>query len=324
MKILCCGKWFPQSPKSLEPLLPDDEILTCEVEKVKELGLDADVLIPLMHRLEPELIEGTRARLIHQYGVGLEGVDIPLATSRGIMVCNVPADVSLNADSTAELAIFLILGLVRRVHECFRAFEKGAWGDPLGEVLLGGTALIVGLGRVGTALARKLIGLGMKVQAIRKTPHEQGATELGLSRLGGPGDLLEMASTADLVISTVVLSDQTLGLFNRELFSSMKPTAYVINVSRGPVVNEPDLIEALNTGAIAGAGLDVFCGEPIDSSNPLLSMDNVFATPHVGGVTRQNYEEMGRVIAENIRLFKDGKTPKYCVNLSELSGETGH
>lgn len=314
MKILFCGETFPKAPELLKTLLPEDWVTSCPVGMVTEQGLHADVIVPLMHRLETDLIQRTSARLIHQWGVGLEGVDIPAADARGIAVCNVPGDITANADSTAEHAIFLMLGIARQIHHCFRAFHEGVWGSPVGEALFGNTALIVGLGRIGKALAARLKGLGMNVHAIRRTPDERAERELGIDGAGSPDDLLTMVPEADFVISTVVLTDRTRGLFNRRLFRAMKPTAFVINVSRGPVVDEDDLLEALSTGLIAGAGLDVYVTEPLPPTHRFLSMDNVFATPHIGGATRQNYLGIGRVVAKNITLFKEGNVPLYCVN----------
>jgi phosphoglycerate dehydrogenase-like enzyme len=318
MKILFCGKTFSNAPPMLKELLPGDEIFAAADPDVRRRGLAVDVIIPLMHRLEPDLIQGTSAHLIQQWGVGLEGVDIPAATARGILVCNVPADRTANADSTAEHAIFLMLGVSRRIHECLRAFNAGAWGSPLGEALCGKTVLIVGLGKVGRALASKLKGLGMEVQAIKKSPDPEAERELGLSALGSPADLLKMASKADFVVSTTLLTEETRGVCDRKLFENMKPEACIINVSRGPVINEPDLIEALERGTIAAAGLDVFTQEPLEPSSPLLSMSNVLATPHVAGVTRQTYQGIASVVVDNIQRVKAGKTPHYCVNADDV------
>lgn len=323
MKILFCGEEFPWPARLLKELLPEDEVLVCPKSEVRVRGLDVDVLIPLMHRLEPELIARTRAGLIHQAGVGLEGVDISAATARGIAVCNVPSNLTPNADSTAEHAVFLMMALARRIHACFKSFQQGMWGTPLGESLSGSKALIVGFGNVGKALGGKLTALGMRVEAIRRTPDPSAEEEAGILRAGQLSDLPDMASTADFVISTVVLNDETRGLFNRALFTSMKPTAFVINVSRGPVVNEQDLLIALQDGTIAGAGLDVYEEEPVNPDHPFLSMENVVATPHVAGVTRQNYEGMCRVMAENIKAFKDGKLPATCVNADRISFSGG-
>jgi phosphoglycerate dehydrogenase-like enzyme len=313
MKVLFCGNAFPKSLEMLKALLPDEDICSCAKEQVVKLGLAADVLIPMMHRLEPELIEGTAARLIHQWGVGLEGVDIAAATARGIMVCNVPGDTTANADSTAEHALFLMLALARRIHECFSAFHHGLWGAPLGKALGGSAALIVGLGRVGKALARKLTALGMKVRALRRTVDAETEASLGL--LGADmSQLCEMASSTDFVISTIALTDQTRGLFNRYLFRAMKPSAFVVNVSRGAVVDTLDLLEALKKGWIAGAGLDVYEQEPLDPDSPLLRLPNVVATPHIAGVTEQSYGGIARILADNILRVKNGKMPMHCVN----------
>ncbi len=314
MKVLFCGKAFPKAPELLKALLPDEDVFNCAGEDVVRLGMAADVLIPVMHRLEPELIAGTAAKLIHQWGVGLEGVDIAAATARGIMVCNVPGDTTANADSTAEHALFLMLAVARRIHECFSVFHQGLWGTPLGQALGGGTVLIVGLGRVGKALARKLGALGMKVLAVRRTADIETEAAIGLFGAGDMSRLYEMGSSADFVISTIALSDGTRGLFNRDLFRAMKPSAFVINVSRGPVINEVDLVEALQTGQIAGAGLDVYEREPLDPGSPLLTLPNVVATPHVAGATEQNYDGIARILTGNILRVKGGQVPMYCVN----------
>jgi phosphoglycerate dehydrogenase-like enzyme len=318
MKILICGKAFPKALELLEALLPDEDVSSCAAEQVVRLGMEADVLIPMMHRLEPELIEGTAAKLIHQWGVGLEGVDIAAATARGIMVCNVPGDATANAESTAEHALFLMLAVARRIHECFSAFHQGLWGTPLGQVLGGGTALIVGPGRVGKALARKLAALGMNVLAVRRTADIETESAIGLVGAGDMSRLHEMASSADFVISTIALTDHTRGLFDRGLFRVMKPSAFVINVSRGPVIDEADLVEALQTGEIAGAGLDVYEREPLDPDSPLLTLPNVVATPHVAGVTGRNYDGIVRILVDNILRVKNGKSPLYCVNETAL------
>ncbi|MEW6529618.1 MAG: 2-hydroxyacid dehydrogenase [Thermodesulfobacteriota bacterium] len=319
MRVVLCGKSFPRAVTRLRELLPQDEVVRCPSQEVIRVGVDADVLIPLVHRLEPELLATTRARLIQQFGVGLEVVDVPVATERGIMVCNVPSDASVNAESTAEHAVFLMMGVARRIHECFGAFHSGMWGEPMGDALFGQTALIVGFGRVGRALARKLRGLGMRVLAIRRNPGSEMDKHVEMERIGCQGDFHAFAAEADFVVSTVVLTNETRGLFNRELFECMKPTAFVINASRGPVIDEDALLDALHTGQIAGAGLDVFAQEPLDPNSPLLSMKNVFATPHVAGVTRQNYEATSLIVADNINALREGHIPRFCVNAEELA-----
>ena len=293
MRVLFCGTEAPSAPIELRKVLPNATIVSCPRDEVRARVRDMDVLIPFLMRIDSELIaRASSAKLINQWGVGLEGVDIEAATARGIPVCNVPSDVTANGESTAEHAVLLMLGVARRIGECFQSFSQGRWGAPMGEGLFGNTALIVGFGRVGRALAPRLIAMGMRVAAIRRHPDPAEARQYGLTRCGSPADLIAMAADADFVVSTASVTAESRGLLNQAVFHAMKRTAIVINVSRGAVVNEGDLIEALRNGTIAGAGLDVFAQEPLPSDSPLLSMLNVFATPHVGGVTRQSYEGM--------------------------------
>lgn len=316
MKILFCGRIFAQAPVFLAKALPDDEIVSSDTLDVTAQSVDADVLIPLMTQITRNIIEVSRARLIQQWGVGLEGVDIGYATEKGVRVCNVPGDVTLNADSTAEHAIFLMMALGRRMNEFGASFESNSWGSPTGMSLLGAKALIVGLGRVGRALARKLKALGMIVHAISRDggiPEEDKPYVDGVGKLS---DFLDLSREADFVISTTSLNDQTRGLFDSRLFNSMRETAFVINVSRGPVVVDPDLIEALSTGKIAGAGLDVFSTEPFSANPNLLSSGKVVASPHIAGVTTQNYIGICSVVAENIKRLKQSRPLLYCANFS--------
>jgi phosphoglycerate dehydrogenase-like enzyme len=314
MKIVLCGQTFPPSRDILAPLLPEDEIVAVPTAHVAQAAVAADVLIPMMTRMDVVLIRSTSAALIQQWGAGLEGVDIEAASARGIYVCNVPSDETPNAESTAEHAVLLMLACARRLHTCFRAFDKGLWGAPLGESLFGKRALIVGLGRIGRALARRLVALGMEVDAIRRMPQAAGDGAAGVREVGGPADLSRLAALADFVVCTATATEDARGMINASTFHAMKSTAYVVNVSRGAVINEPALIAALRDGLIAGAGLDVFAQEPVDLRSPLLKMENVIATPHVAGVTRQSYEGIARAIAANVTAVKEGRTPQYCVN----------
>ena len=314
MKVVLCGQTFPPSRAILSPLLPDDEVVAIPAAQVSEAASSADVLIPMMTRLDAVLIRHSSARLIQQWGAGLEGVDVDAASARGIYVCNVPSDETPNAESTAEHAVLLMLACARRLHACFRAFDKGLWGAPLGESLLGRRALILGFGRIGRALARRLVALGMEVDAIRRKPQPGEAAQAGIRELGTPADLTRMAAAADFLVCTATATEEARGMINASTLHVMKPTAFVVNVSRGAVINEPALIAALRNGLIAGAGLDVFAQEPVDLRSPLLRMENVIATPHVAGVTTQSYEGIARAIAANVTAVKEGRTPKYCVN----------
>lgn len=319
MRVVLCGLTFPPSRHILAPLLPGDDVVAVGEREVPSAVARADVLIPLMTRIDAGLVAATSARLIQQWGAGLEGVDAAAASAKGIYVCNVPSDVTPNAESTAEHALLLILGCARRLRACARAFDEGVWGAPLGDALFGRRALIVGFGRIGRALARRLIAMGMQVDAIRRTPEPGEADAHGVGVVGGPADLIGLAAAADVVACTATATADSRGLIDERVLRAMKPTAILVNVGRGAVVNEADLAAALREGRIAGAGLDVFAEEPPPRSHPLLGMEQVLATPHVGGVTRQSYEGIARVIARNVRAVKARQAPEYCVNLAALA-----
>jgi phosphoglycerate dehydrogenase-like enzyme len=319
VNIVLCGTLFPASPGVLAPLLPDDEVRAVPAERIGHAARTADVLVPMMTRIDAPLIAATSARLIQQWGAGLEGVDIEAASARGIYVANVPSDLTANAESTAEHALLLMLGVARRLRSCGRTFDDRTWGVPLGEALSGRRALVVGFGRIGKALAPRLAAMGVTVDAVRRTPEPGEAMRFGLDRLGAPNDLPRLAADADYVVCTAAATPESRGMLNASVFAVMKRTAVLINVARGALVNEPDLIAALRSGTIAGAGLDVFAHEPIAPDHPLLAMEQVLATPHIAGVTVQSYDGIARAIAANVTAVREGRPPSYCVNLHAVS-----
>jgi hypothetical protein len=226
-----------------------------------------------MHPLEPEVIADTRAGLIQQFGVGLEGVDIPAASARGIMVCNVPGDVTTNADSTAEHAVFLMLGLARRIHACGKAFQHGLWGAPMGSCLLGGTALIVGFGRVGKALAHKLVALGMNVIAVRRTPDPKAEREIGLVSFVDTTDLLEMLPKADFVISGLSLNDRTRGLLDskEDVFQEVD-NEVIVGEESSDSTDNPEEKQLIHKGESILLNVDAEQHEAVDSCDVNLAV----------------------------------------------------
>lgn len=315
MRIIIGSLNFPDAGRFLARLLPEDEIQPCPEAGLAAACRQAQVLIPTMARAGAEVIAGSSLRLIQQFGVGLEGVDIPAARQAGIAVCNVPADVAtFNAEGTAEQALFLMLAAARRFTQAQAHFAAGPWGAPLGRAIVGGRALIVGLGKVGRALAWRLTALGMSVSAIKAHPDPKLAAELGLERLAGPDELMEMLPTADFVIAALTATPRTVGLFDAAALAAMRPGAVLVNVGRGSVVDEAALLAALNEGRLAGAGLDVFAAEPVDPENPLLGHPKVVAMPHTGGVTAQSFEQIARQVAGNIERLRRGEDLKFRAN----------
>ena len=309
MKILICADMFPVMIETVTRLLPEDEVRVCLQKEVPSQAPWAEVLIPAMTRLTPEIIQSApNLKLIQQFGVGLEGVDLEAAAARGIPVANVPGDQApVHAECTAEGGVFLMMACARQYKSCQQTLARGEWGRPSGEALIDRTALIIGLGAVGQALAARLVPLGMRVVASDILARSEAAEKLGLDRLEDPSKLSELLPEADFVISTVTLTPETQGLFNRAVFERMKPTAFVVNISRGPIVNEEDLLAALNQGLIAGAGLDVLNQEPPAADHPLVNHEKVVVTPHTAGITRQSFDALGRAVADNIERLKKGE-----------------
>ncbi len=270
-----------------------------------------DVLIPTMTVVSKEhLLEADRLRLIQQSGVGLEGVDIEAAKSLNIRVANVPADISGNADSVAELGIYLMLGLSRNVRQIPESFANGLMGYPRGRALLGKTVGIIGLGGIGRALAKRLKPFGVRLVGIKRQDPQKAKEELGLEWAGTPVELDELLNMSDYVVLCLPVTDESRNMLNRRSFRAMKRDAFLINLSRGGLVDRDALEEALSTGTIAGAGLDVFWKEPVDPNDPIFK-HNVLATPHIGGATDVSIQGIMREVAENIRRLDRGQEPLY-------------
>jgi phosphoglycerate dehydrogenase-like enzyme len=279
---------------------------------------DVDVLIPAMYRVDAEAIAHTSAKIIHQFGVGLEGVDIPAATRRGIYVANVPGHEGTgNAASVAEHAIFLMLALARKFPRALDNVRHRVFGSPMGLSLTGKTVAILGVGSIGTELARRLQGFQMRVFGIKQHSSETLRQQLSLDFLGGPQDLEKVLPEADFVVLALPVTAATRGIINATALARMKKSAFLINVGRGSVIDRDALIEALAQETIAGAGLDVFWDEPTDPDDPLFRY-NVIATPHVAGVTDLSYDDIARGLAANVNRLRAGLPPINCVNLVEV------
>jgi phosphoglycerate dehydrogenase-like enzyme len=237
------------------------------------------------------------------------------ATAQGIPVCNVPADQAAeNAESTSEHAVFLMMAVARRLNRFQDQFQTGPWGAPLGVSLFGRQALIVGLGRVGRALARRLVNLDMEVSAVKAHPDPELARRLGLAELAGPRELYRLLGQAHFVAATLTASPGTQGMFGREALAAMRPGAFLVNVGRGTVVDEAALLEALDSGHLGGAGLDVFASEPPGPDHPLVNHPLVVATPHIAGVTEQSFQAIGRQLAANIERLRRGEPLRFRAN----------
>lgn len=288
-------------------LLPNDEILFCRRGEIAEWIGEVDVAIPLMSPLDAELISrGGRLRLIQQFGVGLEGVDLAAARAAGIPVANVPSQQTGNSVAVSEWVIFLMLALARDFHRISRSLRRQRLGVPTGRTLFGKRVGIIGMGNLGQAIASRLQALGMEVWGIKRDPNRGRSSFETMTYLGGPDDLTTLLKAVDFVVLAVPLRPETRGLIGKTQLEAMKPSAFLVNVSRGPVVDYEALLWALRQGEIAGAGLDVFWQEPIDPEDPIFEY-NVIASPHIAGVTDYSFELMAKAVADNVKRLRNNK-----------------
>lgn len=236
---------------------------------------------------------------------GLDHTDVDYIVGRGIRFAYTPGEFS--AVALAEHALFLMLCLAKRLRESERSLAAGRMYEPVNEELAGSTLGLVGLGSSGRALARLGSAIGMRVIAIDAVRPERDEVEaLGVAWFGQPDELLRLLSESDHVSLHVPLTPETWHMIGEPELAAMKSTAVLINVARGEIVDESALTKALAAGALAGAGLDVFSREPPDPLNPLLTMANVIATPHVAGVTRGTSRRRAIACTENLERFAAG------------------
>ena len=276
--------------------------------RVHEEGRDAEVLVvTYLDRVDEALLAGLPAvRQVSSYGVGLNHIELPAASRRGITVTHTPDVVT---DATADLAMALLLASARRVCEGDRLIRAGGWREAAPEFLLGrevtGKTLgIVGFGRIGQAVARRAAGFGMRI--LYTSPREAGFP--GATRV----DLDALLATSDFVSLHCPLTDATRDLISRERIARMKPGAILVNTSRGPVVDEEAVAEALEDGRLFAAGLDVFRNEP-EVPEGLRRAGNAVLTPHLGSGTRETRNAMAQMVWDEVLRRVTGRPPAHPV-----------
>jgi phosphoglycerate dehydrogenase-like enzyme len=233
-------------------------------------------------------------------------VDVAAATARGVLV----AETSGSSVAAIELTLGLIIATVRRIAQEDRALREGRWQTSIGLDLAGKTMGVVGLGRIGSRVAAFGQFLGMRVLAWGPTLTPERAAAAGVAFT----PLEQLMAGSDVVTLHTRLSSLTRGMITARHLALMKPTAYFINTARGPLVDEAALVDVLRRRRIAGAGLDVFDVEPLPAGHPLLGLDNVVLTPHIGYVTREAYDAFFGQAVENIEAFLEGKIPARAIN----------
>ena len=279
---------------------------------------DADGAIGASVKITPAILEGAKKlKALSTISVGFDNFDVPDLTQRGIVLTHTP---DVLTESTADTVFSLILATARRVVELADWVKAGQWQGSVGPAqfgveVQGKTLGIVGLGRIGGAVARRAaLGFNMKVLYTNRSPNPQAEQAYGARRV----ELAELLASADFVCLQVPLTPETQHLIGAAQLRAMKKSAILINASRGATVDEAALIEALQSGTIHAAGLDVFETEPLPVDSPLLSMPNVVALPHIGSATQETRHAMALNAAENLVAALDGTLTRNVVNRDVL------
>jgi glyoxylate reductase len=256
-------------------------------------------------------------RIVSNYAVGYDNIDVDAATERGVAVCNTPGVLT---QTTAEFAFALLMATSRRIVEADAYVRNGkwlTWGPQvlLGQNVYGATIGIIGFGRIGQAVARMAQGFNMRIMVLDKTSNLAAAQAVGAEIV--PWETL--LAESDYVSLHVALNDETHQMIAAEEFALMKPTAILINAARGRVVDTDALYEALVTGEILAAGLDVTDPEPLPVDHPLVGLSNCLVVPHIASATVQTRTAMATMAATNLATFLRGEKPPFIVNPAVLS-----
>lgn len=262
---------------------------------------------------------GKNLKIVSNMAVGYNNIDIEAATRRDILVTNTPGVLT---ETTADLTFALLMMTARRMEEASQYLRQGMWKtwSPMllaGQDVFGATIGIVGMGRIGEALAKRAKGFDMNIIYYNRTRKLEVEKSLGVQYR----TLEVLLEESDFVCILTPFTPETQNLIGRKELELMKPTSILINTARGGIVNEEDLYEALVNHKIYAAGLDVFNKEPLPTNHPLLTLPNCVALPHIGSSTIKTRREMARLAAVNLLTFFEGKMPPHCVNPSVLKIE---
>ena len=290
---------------------PEDRVLTREELLEKVRGRDA-ILCLLTDKIDAQVMDSaTGARIFANYAVGYDNIDVPEATKKGILITNTSGVLT---ETTADLAWALLMATARRVVEADRFTRAGkfkGWGPMLllGVDVWGKTLGLVGAGRIGSAMARRSVGFKMNLLYHDPYSNRELEEELGVKK----ADLDTLLKESDFISIHVPLTQETHHLIGEREFSLMKHSAHLINTSRGPVVDEEALVQALQNRRIAGAGLDVYEHEP-QLTPGLTELDNVVVVPHIASASTETRTKMAIIAAQSITDFFEGLRPAHCVN----------
>jgi glyoxylate reductase len=273
----------------------------------------------LTEPVDAELLEQLPAvRVVSNFAVGFDNIDVPACSERGVAVCTTP---DVLTDTTADFAFALLLASARKVVEAANAVPRGEWKtwEPLGYLgqdVAGATLGVIGLGRIGAAMAKRARGFGMRILYSDAIARPEEEREFGAERV----DLEKLLKTSDFISLHVPLTPETSGMIGAAQLAMMKPNAVLVNTSRGPVVDNDALADALENGTIWGAALDVTDPEPLPADHRLVRLPNCIITPHVASATEETRAKMSELAARNLIAVLSGEQPLRCLNPDVLHG----
>lgn len=268
----------------------------------------ADAILSFVtDKIDEEILSGNNLKIVSNCAVGYDNIDVNTARKREIIVTNTP---DVLTETTADLTFALLMTAARRIVEAAQFVKEGRWKSwspylLAGSDIYGKTIGIFGMGKIGEAVARRAKGFQMNILYHNRNRKKEAEIELGAVYCSFD----ELLKQSDFIVCLAPLTEETKYMFTKEAFQRMKPTAIFINASRGAIVDEKALYEALIHGQIAAAGLDVFEKEPIEKTHPLLNLPNVVALPHIGSASKETRDKMLKLSIQNIDRVLSGKEP---------------
>ncbi|KAL1292501.1 hypothetical protein HN51_053098 [Arachis hypogaea] len=319
-RVLFCGPHFPASHEYTTQYLQSHSFIKVDVlplEHVPQAIPNYHVCIVKSMKLDSHIISrAARMQLIMQYGVGIEGVDVEAATKHGIKVARIQSHATGNSASCAEMAIYLMLGLLRKQNELQISIQQRKLGEPITETLLGKTIFILGFGNIGMDLAHRLRPFGVKVIATKRswTSCTQHTSKLIRSNVDdlvdervNHEDMYKFVRKADIIVCCLRLNSETAGIINNDFISSMKKGALLVNIARGGLMDYEAVVKHLESGHLGGLGTDVAWNEPFNPDDQILKFKNVIMTPHVAGVTEHSYRTMAKAVGDVVLQLHAGQ-----------------
>lgn len=294
-------------------LATDFDVVGYSSETIRREIVDAFAIVPGRDPIHGELVAlAGECALIQQFGAGLDAIDLAAAREHGILVANVPTEVSLNAESIAELVVFFLIGLARDYRIVERDIRAGTFASQPGRLLRELRVGLLGIGGVGEAIVAILRAFHCRISAATRSPSEERRERLGLESLWSLQEKRELFAWSDVLIVALPLADESREIISVDDLDAFRPGSYLVNIARGGLVQRAAILEGLHRGIFAGVGLDVFWDEPPAPDDEVFDL-NVFATPHFGGLTFSMISETADIVASNIRLAAGGELPRHLV-----------